>query len=87
MKLSVPILLAAFALSACGLRGGLERPAPLFGDPNAAPPELQLNEEVTPVFDEDEEEETIEDAPPPGQPIAAPVAKVEEEPLDEPKSR
>lgn len=29
----VLIALSALALSACGLRGGLERPEPLWGDP------------------------------------------------------
>ncbi|MCW5724752.1 MAG: lipoprotein [Maricaulaceae bacterium] len=45
------ILAAAGLLSACGLRGSLERPPPLWGGPQAAIPDSQDAE------DEDEDED------------------------------
>lgn len=35
LKSLLVIAAAAITLSACGLRGGLERPEPLWGDPDA----------------------------------------------------
>ncbi|MCH8489751.1 MAG: hypothetical protein LAT81_07440 [Oceanicaulis sp.] len=45
--------LAARALTGCGVRGGRERPAPLWGSPDAA----QIEDES----DEDEEEDEDDD--------------------------
>ncbi len=42
--------LAALALAGCGVRGGLERPAPLWGAPGEADREVAADE------DEDEED-------------------------------
>lgn len=33
MRITLAVLAAAASLSACGLRGGLERPMPLWGNP------------------------------------------------------
>jgi len=43
--------LAALALTGCGVRGGLERPAPLWGDPREIEPDSAQDD------DEDEAEE------------------------------
>ncbi|MCC5996510.1 MAG: argininosuccinate lyase [Oceanicaulis sp.] len=46
-RLSVLGLCAAagLALSACGVRGGLERPAPLWGEPREAAPDVEDEDE------------------------------------------
>ncbi|MGY6627226.1 MAG: LPS translocon maturation chaperone LptM [Oceanicaulis sp.] len=49
----IAVALAALALSGCGVRGGLERPAPLWGDADGA------QREAAP--DEDEDEDDVED--------------------------
>jgi predicted small lipoprotein YifL len=48
--------LAALALAGCGVRGGLERPAPLWGSPDAA----QTGPESEEDEDEDEDEEFLD---------------------------
>ena len=88
MKLTQPITLLAalLALSACGLRGDLERPAPLFGDvPPEGGAEAELADEAE-AFDD--EPEAIE-GPRFNEfggviPEASPSEPVEEAPLDEP---
>ncbi|MBI1263724.1 MAG: hypothetical protein GC187_03205 [Alphaproteobacteria bacterium] len=47
--------LAALALAGCGVRGGLERPAPLWGEPREDGPE------ATPDDEEDEDEDDDDD--------------------------
>jgi predicted small lipoprotein YifL len=46
--------LGALALAGCGVRGGLERPAPLWGNPDAAQAEPESEE------DEDEDEALLD---------------------------
>lgn len=46
--------LAALALAGCGVRGGLERPAPLWGAPGPDAPE------AAPAEDEDEDEDFLD---------------------------
>jgi len=83
---SVALLAGLLALSACGLRGGLERPAPLIGevaDDTGAEAELVDEGEA---FDDEPE---AQDGPRFNEfggiiPEASPVEPVEEAPLDEP---
>ncbi len=56
----LPIAMAALSLSACGLRGDLERPEPLWGDPEEIEPaneaeavqtsELRPRTDATPIY-------------------------------------
>ena len=45
--------LAALALTGCGVRGGLERPAPLWGEPDGAQREAATDEEEEEIEDDD----------------------------------
>jgi predicted small lipoprotein YifL len=49
----IACVLTALALTGCGVRGGLERPAPLWGAPDAA--------QIDPESDEDEDEDEDDD--------------------------
>ena len=64
---SIAILPAVFllaSLTGCGLRGDLERPAPMFGDPDAAdPPPADLRRPVQDDGLEEEGEEYTERVP------------------------
>lgn len=45
--------LAALALAGCGVRGGLERPAPLWGAPDAAQADPESEGDEEEIEDED----------------------------------
>lgn len=87
-KNALAVLAALLALSACGLRGDLERPAPLFGEaPTDGGAEADLTEEGE-AFDDEPE---ALDGPRFNEfggviPEASPVDPVEEAPLDEPSA-
>lgn len=78
----IPALLAA--MSACGLRGDLERPEPMFGNPEGAA-EAELVTDDRPFADDPQAQRGPRFNEFGGEiPDAAPSTPVEEEPLSSP---
>ncbi|MAP94400.1 MAG: hypothetical protein CMK07_05555 [Ponticaulis sp.] len=58
----LPLFVVMTGLSACGLRGDLERPAPILGEPSAGDPPaavLSGEEDEDDLFDSDDDEATL----------------------------
>ncbi len=76
------VFTAATALSGCGLRGGLERPPPIFGSQTNAAPEV--------VLPPAEEVQTVDEGPRFNElggeiPEPSPVDPVDEDALEDPE--
>lgn len=85
----LPVMMAALGLSACGLRGDLERPDPLWGEPKVEEPKVEPEAKTTELRPRTKVAETSYRDPQTGEvvwvqnenggekPLAAPVKPLE----------
>lgn len=55
------VTLSALTISACGLRGSLERPDPLWGDPDDFISEREAEAATRPTVEDEEEDSLLEE--------------------------